>query len=291
MDNISTPLVSVLMPSYNHEMYIQDAIESVFEQTYENIELIVIDDGSTDSSVDIILRLQKTYGFTFIKQENIGLIATLDRLSQLAHGKYISLFSSDDLYHPKKIEILVSYLEKNRNFSVVYSKIGIIDGQSELKNVVNEPYQEGDIFFNLLCGDFFINGLSALVRSDVYCSHGRFNTYVDDLQFWLELSSHYEFGFVDEVTAFYRVHNNHLSSNLIKMQASEYDILMRYSDVEGFSFALDKWYLKWFRDFALCNKTICVKKFFMKVVMSRNVFTLSFVKGLVRLFLPCNFLR
>lgn len=288
MNNLREPLVSVLLPSYNHEQYIQAAIESVYQQTYQNIELIVIDDGSTDNSVEILTQLQKKYGFVFFQQENEGLIATLEKLGELANGEYISLFSSDDLYHPNKIDTLVSYLENNRQFSMVYSKIALINSESESKLVVDEPYQEGDIFFKLLCGDFFINGLATLVRADVYSSYTRMNSYIDDLQFWLALSRHNPIGFVNEVTAYYRIHNNHLSKDLIKMQKSEFDILMRYSGVKDFSIALNKWYLRWFRAFAPCYKVIAVQKFLMKVVLSRNLFSLSFIKGIVRLCLPCK---
>jgi alpha-1,3-rhamnosyltransferase len=288
MNNLREPLVSVLLPSYNHEQYIQAAIESVYQQAYQNIELIVIDDGSTDNSVEILTQLQKKYGFVFVQQENKGLIATLEKLGGLANGEYISLFSSDDLYHPNKIDTLVSYLENNKQFSMVYSKIALINSQTESKQVIDEPYQEGDIFFKLLCGDFFINGLATLVRADVYFSHTRMNSYIDDLQFWLALSRHNQIGFVDKVTAYYRVHNNHLSKDLIKMQKSEFDILMQYSDVKNFSIALNKWYLRWFRAFALCYKIIAIQKFLMKVVMSRNLFSLSFIKGIVRLCLPCK---
>lgn len=288
MNSHRKPLVSVLLPSYNHEQYIQAAIESVYQQTYKNIELIVIDDGSTDKSVDILTKLQNEYGFVFLQQENQGLIATLEKLGSLAKGEYISLFSSDDLYHPEKIDVLVSYLENNNQFSMVYSKIGLINSKSESIAVIDEPYQEGDIFFQLLCGDFFINGLATLVRSEVYFSHTRMNSYIDDLQFWLALARHHQIGFVDKVTAYYRIHNNHLSKDLIKMQQSEYEILIQYAEVKNFSFAMNKWNLRWFRAFVPCYKTTAIQKFFMKVLMSRNILTLSFLKGIVRLFLPCK---
>ena len=288
MNSHRKSLVSVLLPSYNHEQYIQAAIESVYQQTYQNIELIVIDDGSTDKSVEILTNLQKKYGFVFLQQENQGLIATLEKLGGLAKGEYISLFSSDDVYHPEKIDVLVSYLENNKQLAMVYSKIGLINSQSQSIEVIDEPYQEGDIFFKLLCGEFFINGLATLVRSEVYFSHTRMNSYIDDFQFWLAIAKHHQIGFVDKVTAFYRIHNNHLSKNIIKMQKSENEILMQYAEDEGFSVVMDEWNLRWFRAFAPCYKTIAIQKFFIKVLMSRKILTLSFFKGVVRLFLPCR---
>lgn len=283
------PLVSVLLPSYNHEHYVQAAIESVCKQTYQNIELIVIDDGSTDQSVEIISKLQEKYGFNFIKQENQGLIATLYKLGSLATGKYISNIASDDLYHPEKIEILVDYLEANDDFSMVYSRISIINSQSIFIKEVNEHYREGSIFFELLCGDFFINGVAALVRSDVYFSYERIDCYIEDLQLWLAIAKNHQIGFVDKVTAYYRIHNNHLSSDLVKMQKAEYEIIMQYSDVVNFSVVMNKWNLRWFKAFAPCHKLIAIQDYLMKNLLSKNLFSLSFLKGVIRLFLTCKF--
>lgn len=282
------PLVSILLPSYNHAKYIEAAIDSVYQQTYKNIELIVIDDGSTDKSFDILSGLQEKYGFYLFQQENKGIICTLESLGELANGEYISLFSSDDLYHPEKIELLVEYLEINQQFSMVYSKIALINDQSELVQVIEEPYQAGDIFYELLSGTFFINGLSALVKADAYFSITRTNSYIDDLQFWLALSKNNKIGFVDEVTAYYRIHENHLSKDFVKMQCSEYEILKRYKDDPFYNEAMNEWNLRWFRMFAPCHKRIAIGQFLLKVLRSRNVISIRFLKGLLRLFLPCS---
>lgn len=284
-----SPLVSVLLPSYNHEKYVASAIESVLNQTYKNIELIVLDDGSTDRSVEIISELNEKNKFTFIKQSNKGLIKSLEILGSKANGDYISLFSSDDLYHPEKIETLVTYLEDNPEFVMAYSKIDLIDKGGKVTNSITECYESGDIFFKLLSGDFFINGLTTLIRRSEYFSYKRDELYIDDFQFWLEVSRNSKIGFVDKVTAYYRIHNNHLSTNLIEMQKAEHETLMKYVDVDGFKIALDKWNLRWFRSFSLCYKKIAIKRFLPRVILSRQIFTLGFLKGLIKLLIPCGF--
>lgn len=92
------PLVTVIIPSYNHERYISQSIESVVFQSYKNIEIIVIDDGSKDQSVTLINGLADKYGFIVIARENRGVAKTLNEGIGLARGKYMSFLASDDYY-------------------------------------------------------------------------------------------------------------------------------------------------------------------------------------------------
>ncbi len=109
------PLVSVIIPCYNHEKYLEQSILSVINQTYKNIELIVIDDGSKDKSVELIKNLQKTSDFKFIAQENIGVCKTLNKAVKLSVGKYISILASDDYWEITKIEKQVNILENSNS--------------------------------------------------------------------------------------------------------------------------------------------------------------------------------
>ena len=90
MKEENIPLVSVVVPCYNHEKYVKETIESIVNQTYKNIELIVIDDGSKDNSVKVIQELADKYGFTFIHRPNKGLSATLNEGIRLSKGKYFN---------------------------------------------------------------------------------------------------------------------------------------------------------------------------------------------------------
>lgn len=284
---MNIPLISVLLPSYNHERYIKEAILSVLNQTYKNIELIVIDDGSSDKSNDIIKDLQNKYSFKYIHRENKGLIKTFEELLNYANGDYISLFSSDDVYMNNKIEVLVNYLENNEEYDVAYSKISIMDANSNIINYIHENYRSGYIFDNLLKGDFFINGLGALIRTDIYKKYQRTDSYIDDLQLWLKISKNHKFGFIDEYLACYRIHNNHLSSNLFKMQNAEYEIISKYSNEPIFDEAVRKWNIRWLGSFGKCNKLYAIKYFLFKNISYRNFFDLNFYKSLLKLLIPC----
>lgn len=99
-------LVSVIVPCFNHEKYIEKSIESIFSQTYKNFELIVIDDGSSDGSVNVLKRLQNHYDFILIVQENAGVCKTLNRaICEFSTGAYLALLASDDFWHEDKLEL------------------------------------------------------------------------------------------------------------------------------------------------------------------------------------------
>lgn len=281
-----TPIVSILLPAYNHEHFVEAAIESVYRQDFTEFELIVLDDGSTDQTCTILEKLQKKYRFQLWKQPNQGLINTLNRLGSLCSGKYISLFSSDDLYHPMKLTWLVDYLENNPKVPIVYSKIAQVDRNGEVIRVIDENYKEGYIFQNLLRGEFSINGISTLIRADVYHTVIRENLYIDDFQLWLSLSQSYKIGFVNQVTAYYRLHENHLSSDLIEMQKSEYQTLLRYADAEGFDGVLETWHLRWFGMLALRHKKYAFTNFFLSILSSKSCTTWAFLKGCLKLACP-----
>lgn len=108
------PLVTIVIPSYNHSKYVINSIQSIIDQDYDNIELLVIDDGSTDNSVEVISNFiecnkisDRFYRFKFIHRENKGLCATLNEGLKWSNGLYFSPFASDDIALPYKISYLV----------------------------------------------------------------------------------------------------------------------------------------------------------------------------------------
>lgn len=118
----NSPLVSVVVPCYNHESYITEALDSVFNQTYKNIELIVLDDGSIDESVAIVKKIQKERAFTFASQKNMGVCKTLNKAISLSKGKYIALLASDDYWDLSKIKKQVKELESNSNSEFCFTQ-------------------------------------------------------------------------------------------------------------------------------------------------------------------------
>lgn len=117
------PLVTVIVPCYMHQDYVERAIMSVLHQTYRNFELVVIDDGSRDNSVGIIQSLCERLHFTFISQDNRGVCRTLNRaIREAAHGDYIALLASDDYWHPDKLLLQVAQLQRHPESEFCFSQ-------------------------------------------------------------------------------------------------------------------------------------------------------------------------
>ena len=126
------PLVSVIIPSFNHELFISDAINSVFDQTYNNIELIVVDDGSKDSSLSILSKI-KNSKFSLLRQKNRGAHAAINRGIKEAKGKFLAILNSDDLFHKDRIRLLVESFDKDT--LLVCSWLEVIDSDDKILGV------------------------------------------------------------------------------------------------------------------------------------------------------------
>ncbi|OAI94484.1 glycosyltransferase [Pseudomonas putida] len=126
------PLVSVIIASYNHGPYIEKSIQSVLDQTYPHIELLVIDDGSTDDSVERIQRLQAVHGFDFKVQQNQGLTRTLNDGIARSHGELIATFGSDDIMMPDRIAIQVAHMADKPEVGICAGNIELIDSNGDL---------------------------------------------------------------------------------------------------------------------------------------------------------------
>ena len=134
MDN---KLVSVIIPAYNHEKYIQQTIKSIINQSYKTIELIIIDDGSKDSTFEKIKAMEaecknRFTRFEYTAQKNMGTCITLNRLLSKCNGEYIYLIASDDIAKPNAIEKEVCFLEKNPEYGLCVGDNELIDSEGEI---------------------------------------------------------------------------------------------------------------------------------------------------------------
>ncbi len=208
-------LVSVFMTSYNHERYISEAIESVLNQTFPDLELIIVDDCSNDNSREIIQRYQAKDKRvrTLFHAENQGIARTANDAFVMAKGKFVSFIGSDDLWVPTKLERQLEIL-KNNDEAIIWSEGDIIDsnGVSVGKNFTdlnagkNKP-RNGRIFREII-NENYIFGQSLLFKRD-FCSNLRFNTnlrYLNDYQFMVDLAYAHDFLFIPESLAKYRIH-------------------------------------------------------------------------------------
>ncbi|WP_197076986.1 MULTISPECIES: glycosyltransferase [Pseudomonas] len=215
------PLVTVCICTYNHEKYVAEAIDSVLQQTYQNIEILLLDDASTDNTALIV----KSYADknpekikAIFLDVNGGASAACNRVFFLAAGEFVAFLGSDDRMRPLRIEKQVEFLLQNPGCVGVFTDICVIDqqGRSFERSVVYENFFNrslADLRINLLSGNF-LNSPSAMVRRDDMRATGGYNPllrYVHDYDFWGKLLARGELGKIPQVLTDYRVHGHNLS--------------------------------------------------------------------------------
>lgn len=219
-DNLwGSPLVTIGVPLYNHADFVGDCLASIIAQTYGNIEIIVVDDGSADNSYSAaceILGRQTSRPYLIRSRPNKGLCNTLNEICSQAKGKYICFVGSDDQFHPEKTARQVAYLEAHPEVALVHSNSWLINQEGRLIGEVDytKKRNSGDLFESILLGRGGINTPTALFRRSVFDVIGMYDPQfaIEDTDFWLRLTKNYPVGFVDEKLTYYRRHGDNLSS-------------------------------------------------------------------------------
>jgi len=239
------PLVSVLMPAYNHEKYVQESINSVVAQTYKNIELIVIDDGSKDNTWQKIQEMKTKCEERFVRvhvetKPNEGLCTTLNRLISLAKGDFIYLLASDDNPKPHAIETEVNFMQNNPDYVLVVGDNEFINSNSqrigwdkhhnsvELSEAVYKTFGQAlqnhnkDIDFNssrfglyetFVTRNYIPNGF--LIPIDAMKKVGGYTKEapLEDWYLHMQLSKIGKYKYIDDVLLSYRWHDNNTVKN------------------------------------------------------------------------------
>jgi len=277
------PLVSIVVPSYNHELYIKRCIESVISQTYAEIQLIVIDDGSTDRSREILTDLSARYNFIFLTQNNKGLSKTLnDGIRNFATGKYISVLASDDYWCPEKIELQVQYLENNNSYAMVFGKSYIVNEMDVVTGILGEGVTSSDLGFDRLLFDNKVIASTVLLRKNIWNEVGGFNedSYIEDWDLWLKVANRYKIGFINKCLGFYRRHDFNMSNNLLKMENAKGAIIEQWRD--------HPLYEKSYKHHILQKASVLATKFkteSLKLLWNHSsyMFNQTYIKALVKL--------
>ncbi|HSA05956.1 MAG TPA: glycosyltransferase [Candidatus Gastranaerophilales bacterium] len=125
-------MISIIIPAYNAENYIKNAINSVLNQTYQNFEIIIINDGSTDNTENVIKQFDDTR-IKYFYQENQGVSSARNKGIELSQGEYIAFLDADDLWLPEKLQLQLDFLKKNPEISLVYSNLELIEESTGIK--------------------------------------------------------------------------------------------------------------------------------------------------------------
>jgi glycosyltransferase involved in cell wall biosynthesis len=222
------PLVSVLVASYNHEKYIKTTLDSVINQTYSNIELLIIDDGSIDHSCEIIEsyieRLQNRFSkVIFIQQENLGICKTFNKGLKMSTGKYFCILPSDDIMMEEFIEKQVFKLEES-DFACSYTNgyhnsNFFIEKRDYLKGTrfsQKFDFKEGNLKKFLLSNVFYLPSPSFVYKSEVLEQIGGFDESLsfEDVDLMLRISNQFNIGYIDEDLFIHRIHSNNSGRNI-----------------------------------------------------------------------------
>lgn len=257
------PLISVIMPAYNHEHYIQDAIKSIIAQTYKNIELLIIDDGSSDSTFQKILEMQKICKERFVRfagktQNNMGVALTLNQLISDAAGEYVYVIASDDLAKPYAIATQVEFLQNNHDYALVVGDNEIIDSNGDIaywdkrQHLVYDKEKAKYLTFgaalkikkrgrdfgsylSLYAENHIPNGY--MIRKSIFQKTGLYTSDapLEDWYMNMQIAKHSKLKYLNQILFSYRWHDTNTIKNKTKM-GQLYEATRRYEDMLLYNF-------------------------------------------------------
>lgn len=216
------PLISILMPIYNGEKYLAEAIDSVLSQTYEHWELVLLDDGSSDNSLGIIYSYTDRRIRFAQNEQNLGIVATRNKLFDMAKGVYFAIMDCDDIFYPEKLEKQVAFMEQNLTCGVCGTWARKIAADGKSIGTIQPPVEDQYIKINLLFQSSFIHSAS-LIRKEALGDlryEKEFPVCVD-FNLWERLKSDTFFYNIPEYLVAYRWHNENISTEKGKLQENK----------------------------------------------------------------------
>ena len=244
MDNLlDTPLVTIAIPCYNHAVFVQDSIRSVINQTYKNIELIIIDDGSTDQSVNKIKEMlieceQRFTRFEFRDRPNKGLCNTLNEALEWAQGDYFCVIASDDQMLPEKTSLQISSFKSDT--VGVFGGVNIINNTNQILSSRVREYSETG-FEDILLNKHDLPASSQMFKTDILRQVGGYNpnVKVEDWDLLLRMSKlNKKMVYIPQLLINYRKHDSNISSDNTFMYTEMIKILDQYVDEPKYAQAL-----------------------------------------------------
>ncbi len=216
------PLVSIVIPAYNAESFIQQTLSSVIQQTYQNLEVIVVDDGSKDNTVKLVREfIHSDPRVSLISQSNSGVSAARNLGIKKSTGDFIAFIDADDIYFPHAIaKLMNTMMEADNSFGVVYGWTAYLDEKGNLTGNFHSSELSGNVYQKLLESNFIAS--ATLVRKSYIEQVGNFNCQMlfgcEDWDFYLKLSEHCHFKAVPECIYGYRQILESKSCDCLKMK-------------------------------------------------------------------------
>lgn len=291
-------LVSVVIPCYNHEKYVQECIKSIIAQDYKNIELIIIDDGSKDGSVKKIIELvpiceKRFTRFEFRSRPNKGLCATLNEAIQWCSGDFFSTIASDDMMLANKTSRQIAHFIKNPSCDAVFGGVVFINEKGNItgrKNSVTKTVG----FKELILVQHTLFAPTQMLRLSKLRAAGKYPVgfYIEDLYMWLKLSSlGSRIDDIGEALVAYRMHDSNASGNLEKMNAARNDLIDMYKKHPLYKQAKATSLLSSAMDMQPISKLSSMKYLYAGLMISITLFSdKRFYRYLFKLLIPYKYI-
>jgi len=231
------PTFSVIIPVYNGGLYLLETLECLCKQTYQNFEIVVVDDGSTDQSGEVVKNFVKTHPniqLKYIYQKNKGLGCARNTAIKAASGPFLALIDQDDIWYPKKLEKVLAIFETQPDVSFVTHRLyRRVNGN--IKEVVYTDSLNGDLFRKLLFDTNFLCGCAMSFRKEVLERIGHFTEnreffhLSEDYDYWLRASAAgLKFHLIEEILGEYTVHIGNFSNNRRMMFRNEWNVVWEH---------------------------------------------------------------
>lgn len=208
------PRISVVIPCYNHESYVADAIESVLSQDYQNLELIVVNDGSTDASRAIVEEMAREHCFTLINQPNAGLTAAVDTGFSVSTGEFFVSFDADDVMLPGRLKLQQEYLSANPQTACCAANYEYIDAAGKRISGAKRKTPGSYKFAEIFSGAIWMGAPTSMYRTQAIRQVGGFDTSISiqDQPMELQLAhAGFSMDIIPDVVTQYRQHDCNMS--------------------------------------------------------------------------------
>jgi glycosyltransferase involved in cell wall biosynthesis len=267
------PLVSVVIPAYNAEHTILKTIQSVQKQTFSNFELIVINDGSTDRTLEVLNRIVDTR-LKIFSYENGGLPVARNRGIAHATGEFIAFIDADDLWTPEKLELQLAALQQHQEAGVAYSWTAFIDEKGEILYAQEPTFFEGNVYPQLLASNFISSGSNILVHRRFIKLAGEFDFSLKSAEDWdynIRLAALCPFVVVSKYQIFYRKSSQSMTAKVDVMQKAILTVIER-----AFQTAPPE--LQFLKNQTLANSYRFFAKIYLDHVVHKNGISQAFEK-------------
>lgn len=210
--NVNTPLVTVFMPAFNGEAYIEKAIQSVLDQSFTNFELLIINDGSTDGTLEIIGKFTDPRIRLVHNDGNKGLTFTRNRGIEEAKGQYIAILDCDDIAMPDRLKAQITFLDSNPEIAICGGQAITIDESGKQTGDLNVIAGEKNISPELVFHNTFTNS-TLMIKRSAMLEAGGYRDYspAEDYDLSYRIALHHPVANLNEVLVAYRLHSNNIS--------------------------------------------------------------------------------